>query len=243
LHASTPKSLGLVTETSAITATSPDGAFELITADRSARRSSNTVRRTADVVVSLAGLILALPIAAIVAIAIRLDSPGPIVFRQTRIGRNGKPFTFYKFRGMFVDAHKRWPELYAYSYAPGELDTLRFHPAHDPRVTRVGRSIRRTSVDEILNLWNVLLGDMTLVGPRPEIPEMLVYYGDARTQILAVKPGVTSLAKVTGRDELTFGETLRLDLEYLRRRSLLLDLKILGATVLTVLLQRGVLAG
>jgi lipopolysaccharide/colanic/teichoic acid biosynthesis glycosyltransferase len=144
---------------------------------------------------------------------------------------------------MYADAHERWPELEEHNYSVEELPDLLFHPRHDPRVTRVGRFIRRTSLDELPNLWNVFKGDMSLVGPRPEIPEMIPYYGDAAPIILSVKPGVTSLAKVTGRDELTFKQTLALDLEYIERRSLRLDLKIMLATAATVILQRGVLPG
>ena len=119
----------------------------------------------------------------------------------------------------------------------------RFHPRFDPRVTRVGRVLRATSIDELPNLVNVLKGDMHLVGPRPEIPEMLHFYeGDAQL-VFSVKPGVTSLPKVSGRDELTFEETVAMDLRYLRERSLLLDARILFSTVGTVVLQRGVLPG
>jgi lipopolysaccharide/colanic/teichoic acid biosynthesis glycosyltransferase len=107
----------------------------------------------------------------------------------------------------------------------------------------VGRFIRKTSIDELLNFWNVLRGDMSVVGPRPEIPEMLEYYGEAREIVLSVKPGITSLAKVTGRDELSFGQTLALDVRYVVEKSPWLDAKIVAATAATVLLQRGVLPG
>jgi lipopolysaccharide/colanic/teichoic acid biosynthesis glycosyltransferase len=144
---------------------------------------------------------------------------------------------------MYVDARDRWPELYAYNHPPHELHSLRFHPDHDPRVTPLGRWLRRTSIDEVLNFYNVLKGDMTLVGPRPEIPEMIPYYGVHAATVLSVKPGITSLAKVTGRDELTFTETLELDLKYLETRTLRGDLRILRATAMTVVLQHGVLPG
>lgn len=204
---------------------------------------AEVVRRVLDVTVSATGLVLLSPFIALVAALIRLNSPGPAIFRQVRIGQGGRPFTFYKFRGMYVDARERWPELYEYKYGPDELETLRFHPERDPRVTSIGRVLRRTSFDEVLNLFNVLKGDMTLVGVRPEIPEMLPYYGEHAATILSVKPGITSLAKVSGRDELTFARTLELDLAYVRRRSLRLDLRILVATLMTVVVQRGVLPG
>lgn len=214
-----------------------------LTTPREGSRTEEFIRRGLDILLSVIGLILLLPLLALVALAVRLDSPGPAIFRQQRVGRNGRLFTFYKFRGMYVDARERWPMLYAYSFNQGEVHELRFHPERDPRVTRVGRIIRRTSIDEVLNLINVLKGDMSLVGPRPEIPEMVPYYGDLASFVLSIKPGVTSLAKASGRDEHTFGQTLMLDVEYILHRSLWLDLKILVGTVGMVLLQRGVKAG
>lgn len=198
-----------------------------------------TIKRGIDIAGAVAGLVTTSPILLAAAVAIRWESPGPVIFRQTRIGRYEQPFTLYKFRGMYVDARERFPEMYAYRYESESVSELVFHPKEDPRVTRVGRFLRRTSIDELPNLWNVLKGDMSLIGPRPEIPEMLPYYGDAKDTVLSVKPGVTSPAKANGRDELTFGETLALDLEYVRSRSLWLDLKILGQTVVAVLRQDG----
>lgn len=193
-----------------------------------------------DRVLAGAGLLVLSPLLAGLALAIRLDSAGPALFRQTRVGRGGRPFTFYKFRGMFVDARDRFPELYDYAYSSEEIQGLRFHPDHDPRVTRLGRLIRRTSLDELPNLINVLTGDMSLVGPRPEIPELLPYYGAAADRVLAVKPGITSLAKLIGRDHFTFEQTLRVDLAYVRTRCLALDLRILFGTVAMVLFGRNI---
>lgn len=207
---------------------------------RSPETTFPQIKRLIDVAGATVGLIVASPVLLAAAVAIRLESRGPAIFRQTRIGQFGQPFTLCKFRGMYVDARERFPEMYAYRYDADEVETLVFHPAQDPRVTRAGRFLRRTSIDELPNLWNVLKGDMSLVGPRPEIPEMLPYYGDALDEIVSVKPGVTSLAKAYGRDELTFAETLALDLEYVRRRSLMLDLRILGRTLVAVLRQDGV---
>ena len=218
-------------------------ASRRLTLDDVKRGTVEWVRRSFDIAISASALVITAPLLLVIVIAIRLESPGPAVFRQARVGRNGRPFTFYKFRGMFTNAFERWPELYAYEYSADEIGDLYFHPRVDPRVTRVGRFLRATSLDELLNFWNVLRGDMAVVGPRPEIPEMIRYYGEAAAVVLSVKPGVTSLAKVTGRDELTFAETLRLDLEYVERRSLTLDLKIVAATLLTVILRQGVLAG
>jgi lipopolysaccharide/colanic/teichoic acid biosynthesis glycosyltransferase len=228
-------SLGLVTEREA-----PAAVPAIVARDDGA---ADVVRRALDVAVAATMLVLLSPLIAVVAVLVRATSPGPAIFRQVRLGRGGRPFVFYKFRGMYADARERWPELYEYRYEPDELATLRFHPDRDPRVTAVGRFLRRTSIDEILNFYNVLKGDMSIVGPRPEIPEMIPYYGEHAATVLSVRPGITSLAKVTGRDELTFTETLRLDLEYLERRSLRLDLRIMLATVQTVVVQHGVLPG
>ena len=203
-------------------------------------RPGEFVKASLDRVLAAVGVVAVSPLLAVIAVAVGLDSPGPVFFRQTRIGRGGRPFTFWKFRGMHDDANTRYPELYDYRYSAEELQDLRFHPGEDPRVTRVGRFIRRTSLDELPNLLNVLFGDMSLVGPRPEIPELLPYYGGAAESVLSVKPGITSLAKLIGRDHLTFQETLELDLRYVRERSLAMDLRILFGTVWMVTTGRSV---
>ena len=203
-------------------------------------RFGDSVKEVSDRVLAAFGLVLVSPILLVIAIAIRLDSPGPAFFLQTRIGRGGRPFRFWKFRGMFMDARTRFPELYDYHYDAEQVRELRFHPPVDPRVTRVGRLIRRTSLDELPNLLNVILGDMSLVGPRPEIPELIPYYGASAKLVLSVKPGITSLAKLLGRDHFTFQETLDLDLRYVRERSLRVDLFILIGTVWLVLTGRSI---
>jgi lipopolysaccharide/colanic/teichoic acid biosynthesis glycosyltransferase len=196
-------------------------------------------KRTMDIVISLVALIFLSPVLAIVALLIKLDSPGPTLFKQIRIGKDGVPFTFYKFRGMFVDARERFPELYDHTYTPKELETLVFHQPNDPRVTRIGRIIRKTAIDELPNFINVLKGDMSLVGPRPEIPELVAYYGPVERKVLSIKPGITALSKVHGRDSLNFRETLDLDLYYMENQSLLLDLEILLKTVKVVFNMEG----
>ncbi len=203
-------------------------------------RAGEVVKDVADRVLAAIGLALVSPILVAIAIAVRLDSPGPAFFLQTRIGRDGRPFRFWKFRGMYIDARERFPELYDYRYNAEQVRELRFHPPVDPRVTRVGRFIRRTSLDELPNLVNVVLGDMSLVGPRPEIPELMPYYGTSAKLILSVKPGITSLAKLLGRDHFTFQETLELDLRYVRERSLKTDFAILLGTVWLVLTGKSV---
>jgi lipopolysaccharide/colanic/teichoic acid biosynthesis glycosyltransferase len=189
-------------------------------------------------------LVLVSPLLAVTAIAIKLDSRGPVFFKQARLGKSRKPFLLYKFRGMYVDSRERWPELYEFA---GMDETtaaqLRFHREQDPRVTRVGRFLRRTSIDELPNLINVLRGEMHLVGPRPEIPELAAYYTGEAAKILEVTPGVTSLAKATGRDSLTFAETVDLELQYLRSRSLRMDLRIIRRTAVNVLAGRDVVPG
>jgi lipopolysaccharide/colanic/teichoic acid biosynthesis glycosyltransferase len=196
-------------------------------------------KRLLDVLIAGAALALSAPLLLIVILAIRFDSPGPAMFRQTRIGWNGIPFTLYKLRGLYVDAKSRYPELYDYDLSGQDLSSFLFHRPDDPRLTRVGRFVRRTSIDEIPNLWNVLKGDLSLVGPRPEIPEMLPHYGAARELFLSVRPGVVSPAKVSGRDSLSFAETLALELEYVETRSLWLDLKIILHAPLAVVQQTG----
>jgi lipopolysaccharide/colanic/teichoic acid biosynthesis glycosyltransferase len=199
-----------------------------------------SVKSVSDRVLAVIGLAVIAPLLAMIALAVRLDSPGPALFRQSRVGRGGRTFTFWKFRGMFVDARQRFPELYDYNYSAAEVQDLRFHPGEDPRVTRAGQFLRRTSLDELPNLINVVLGDMSLVGPRPEIPELLTYYGPAAGEVLSVRPGITSLAKLVGRDNITFEETLALDLRYIRERSLALDFRLLFGTAFMVVTGRSV---
>ena len=174
-----------------------------------------------------------------IAAIVKLDSPGPAVFRQWRVGRDGRLFRFAKFRTLYVDAAARWPELYAYRYDPDELAALHFKMKNDPRVTRVGRWLRKSTLDELPNFWNVLTGDVALVGPRPEIPEMLPYYDDEGLKKFSVRPGVTGLAQVKGRGDLSFRDTVAFDVEYVHRRSFALDARILVQTVGTMLLRKG----
>jgi lipopolysaccharide/colanic/teichoic acid biosynthesis glycosyltransferase len=203
-------------------------------------RAGEVIKDVLDRVLAVIGLVVVSPVLIATAIAVRLDSPGPAFFRQTRVGRGGRAFHFWKFRGMYVDARERFPELYDYRYTQEQVQELRFHPGEDPRVTRVGRFIRRTSLDELPNLVNVVLGDMSLVGPRPEIPELLPYYGDSAHTVLSVKPGITSVAKLLGRDHFTFRETLELDVRYVSERSLKLDAAVIMGTVWLVLTGRSV---
>jgi len=195
--------------------------------------------RALEIVFGAAALVLTAPIMLGLAIIIRRGSEGPILFFQERVGRNGKPFKFVKFRTLYADARERFPELYAYQYTPDELDKLHFKVEDDPRVTPQGRWIRRTSLDELPNFWNVLTGEMALVGPRPEIPEMLVYYEGAALEKFSVRPGVTGLAQISGRGRLSFHDTVAYDLAYVRNRSWLADLRILMRTAMLIVSQDG----
>jgi exopolysaccharide biosynthesis polyprenyl glycosylphosphotransferase len=192
-------------------------------------------KRAFDFVVALALLLLLAPVLVAIAIAIKLDSRGPIIFRQTRCGKDGRPFTFLKFRGMVADAEERKAELEALNEADGPLFKIR----NDPRVTRVGQFLRRTSLDELPQLWNIVRGDMSLVGPRPAIPSEVARYGPWHRNRLLVIGGLTGMWQVSGRSELSFDEMVQLDLDYIAQWSLWLDLRILLRTIGTVVSTRG----
>ena len=203
------------------------------------RRPIAVATRLCEIVAAGALLVVTLPLMLLIALVVRLDSPGPVVFRQTRIGRDGRLFKFAKFRTLYVDARQRWPHLYTYRYTADEVAALHFKLKNDPRVTRVGRWLRKSTLDELPNLWNVLIGDVALVGPRPEIPEMLPYYDDVTLAKFSVRPGVTGLAQVRGRGDLSFRDTVELDVEYVRTRSFRLDVDILLRTVICTVLRKG----
>lgn len=195
--------------------------------------------RLFEIVVASVVLVLTLPLMLLIAGLIKLDSPGPVLFFQDRVGKDRRLFKFVKFRTLYADAKERFPELYAYRYTPEELQELRFKVEDDPRVTRQGRWLRRTSLDELPNFWNVLTGDMALVGPRPEIPEMLHYYRGRSLQKFSVRPGVTGLAQTSGRGRLSFLDTVRLDVDYVRTQSFTYDLKLIARTIKMVLIRDG----
>jgi lipopolysaccharide/colanic/teichoic acid biosynthesis glycosyltransferase len=195
--------------------------------------------RLFEISVALLVLVLTSPIMLIEAVIIRRGTPGPVLFLQQRVGINRKPFTFVKFRTLYADARQRFPHLYAYKYTDEELRTFRFKVERDPRVTPQGAWLRAASLDELPNFWCVLRGDMALVGPRPEIPEMLPYYHGDMLKKFSVRPGITGYAQISGRGRLTFFETVKYDVEYVEKRSFLLDLKILWKTVEKVILRHG----
>lgn len=195
--------------------------------------------RLFEVSVAVLILLLSAPVMGVIAILIRRGTPGPAIFRQRRIGVNCKPFTFFKFRTHYVDSKERFPEWCAYQYQENELHQVRLQEEDDPRVTPQGKWLRRTSLDELPNFWHVLTGDMAVVGPRPEMLEMLPYYTDETINKFSVRPGITGLAQVSGRGDLTFTETVEMDLEYIRTRSVRTDLKILLRTALMVIQADG----
>jgi lipopolysaccharide/colanic/teichoic acid biosynthesis glycosyltransferase len=195
--------------------------------------------RCMEVVVAGAVLLLSAPVLAIIALIVRFGTPGPVLFYQERVGRNGKPFRFVKFRTLYADAKLRFPHLYAYKYSERELQGLKFKVLDDPRVTPQGVWLRKSSFDELPNFWNVLTGEMALVGPRPEIPEMLPYYKGEMLRKFSVRPGITGLAQTSGRGRLGFYETVAHDLEYVKKSSVTLDLKIILKTVRMVFLRDG----
>jgi len=185
----------------------------------------------------LASLLLMVlsPVLVAIAIAIKLDSPGPVLFRQLRCGLHGRTFTFLKFRSMRVDAEALKKQLAPYN----EMDGPAFKMTNDPRVTPLGRFLRRTSLDELPQLWNIIRGDMSIVGPRPAVLEEVRQYEPWQRRRLSMKPGLTCLWQVNGRNELTFEEWMRLDLEYIDNWSLWLDVKIALKTIPAVLFGRG----
>jgi lipopolysaccharide/colanic/teichoic acid biosynthesis glycosyltransferase len=201
--------------------------------------SYQIVKRALDIVISALALLLTFPVMAVIAVLIRVGSPGPALFRQCRVGKDGQLFTFYKFRTMWADARERFPELYVYQYSEQEISTMYFKQPEDPRLTPFGRWLRTTSLDELPNFINVLFGQMTLVGPRPEIPQMLPYYTDAQLTKFSVTPGLTGLAQISGRASLRFQETIAVDLDYCRQRSLSFDLWIFLMTVKSIVLRSG----
>ncbi|CAM3581512.1 exopolysaccharide biosynthesis polyprenyl glycosylphosphotransferase [Nocardioides zeicaulis] len=195
------------------------------------RLLKDVVERT----LALVAFLLALPLLAVLCVAIRLETPGPALFRQERVGRNGVPFTMLKLRSMGVDAEAVRIGL----AASNEKDGVLFKIADDPRITRLGAKLRRYSLDELPQLWNVVRGDMSLVGPRPALPSEVAQYDVDPRRRLVVKPGVTGLWQVSGRSDLTWAESVRLDLKYVDNWSLGLDVRILVRTVRAVLGHRG----
>ncbi len=193
------------------------------------------VRRILDVLLAGLLVVITLPITAVTALLIKLTSPGPVLFKQDRCGLNGRLFLMYKFRSMVNNAEQLRFELEALN----EMDGPVFKSSRDPRITTIGKIIRRFSIDELPQLYNVLRGDMSLVGPRPPLPQEVARYERWQRRRLSMKPGITCLWQISGRNEVSFDDWMKLDLTYIDNWSLLLDLKILLKTVPVVLLGRG----
>jgi lipopolysaccharide/colanic/teichoic acid biosynthesis glycosyltransferase len=206
------------------------------------------LKRPMDIVGSALALLIFSPLMLLTALAVKLTSPGPIIFRQTRLGKGGDPFVFYKFRSMVVNGDDRIHREFVASLIKGEHEKVNQQDAAqpmykikaDPRVTPVGRFIRKTSIDELPQLLNVFKGEMSLIGPRPPLPyEAESYQTWHLRRVLDIRPGITGLWQVEGRSKVSFDDMVRMDLRYVRGCSLLLDLKILAKTVLAVLNCRG----
>ncbi len=195
------------------------------------------VRRTTDVVVTGVGLLTLLPLFGLVALAVRLDSSGPVFFGQERVGQRGRRFRMWKFRTMVMNADAL-KDVLAKQHT-GATDGVRFKMVCDPRVTRVGRVLRKFSIDELPQLVNVLWGHMTLIGPRPPVWREVARYDNRALRRLEVKPGITCLWQVSGRSDLSFAEQITLDLEYVDRTPASAELRILLRTVPAVLTGRG----
>ena len=205
-----------------------------------------TAKRYMDIICAAVLLVLLSPLMALIALAIQLDSPGSAIFRQKRVGKLGKQFIMFKFRSMHADADEEVHRKFASDYINGNGhkktensstgdDEDVYKPNGDKRITRVGKWLRRTSLDELPQLLNVLKGEMSLVGPRPAVPYEVEEYSGWHLRRLAVLPGMTGLAQISGRSGLTFEKIVRLDLVYIRRRSLAMDMLILWKTIPVVL--------
>ena len=194
------------------------------------------IKRGFDIIGSLIGIIITIAVYPFVAIAIKLESKGPVIFKQERIGKNGRRFKMYKFRSMYIDAEKRLDEL----QDKNEVSGLMFKMENDPRITKVGRFIRKTSIDELPQFFNVLKGDMSLVGTRPPTVNEFEQYNSHYRRRLSITPGLTGMWQVNGRSEIKdFDEVVKLDLEYIDQWSLRLDVKLLIQTITVVLFRKG----
>jgi exopolysaccharide biosynthesis polyprenyl glycosylphosphotransferase len=214
----------------------PVAGLPLVDVDRpQAIEAARWIKRSADILGSAVLLLLASPVMALVALAIKLEDGGPVIFRQRRVGLKGDEFDCLKFRSMCIDAEARLAALAAQNEGAGPL----FKLTRDPRITRVGRFIRRFSLDELPQLWNALRGDMSLVGPRPALPTEVAQYDSDTRRRLDVRPGLTGLWQVSGRSNLSWDDTVRLDLYYVDNWSMVQDLMILARTAKAVVGSSG----
>ncbi|MFT7042319.1 MAG: lipopolysaccharide/colanic/teichoic acid biosynthesis glycosyltransferase [Candidatus Azotimanducaceae bacterium] len=198
--------------------------------------SYKTIKRTLDIVIATIGLFCLAPFAFLLGLAIKFESSGPVFFSHSRVGLLGKKFKCWKFRSMRIDADTEKSALIAQNEMEGGV---LFKMRNDPRVSKLGRVLRALSIDELPQLWNVLQGDMSLVGPRPPVPEEVMQYSDYEMRRLNVVPGITCIWQVSGRSEIPFSEQVRMDLTYISKQSIWLDLKLLILTVPAVISCKG----
>ncbi len=198
--------------------------------------TSKAFKRFMDIVLAIIALLLGAPIFLATALLVKITSPGPIIFSQVRVGRFGRHFKFYKFRSMYIDAEARKAELLKHNESG---DGVIFKMKHDPRITPVGRFIRKFSIDELPQLFNVILGDMSLVGPRPPLPSEVRTYTLEERKRLNITPGITCLWQVSGRSELPFSQQIALDKEYIASQSAWKDFLILMKTIPAILTGKG----
>ncbi|AUN18938.1 sugar transferase [Clostridium botulinum] len=203
--------------------------------DIKSKKVQFVIKRFSDIILSLIGIIVLSPIYLILFLWIKLDSKGPALFKQVRVGKDNKDFVIYKFRTMVVDAEKKKK----IDLEIEDISNFVFQSKSDNRVTKAGKFLRKTSLDEIPQLFNVLKGNMTLVGPRPEIPDVVKHYPNEYNQRLLVTPGITGLAQVSGRGEIELGKTVYYDLTYIKNFSVWYDIKILFQTAFKVFKNEG----
>jgi exopolysaccharide biosynthesis polyprenyl glycosylphosphotransferase len=184
------------------------------------------MKRLIDLILSILGIVFLSPIMLIIAIAIKVESKGPIIFSQDRVGKDGKFFKMYKFRSMVINAEELKEKLLSQNEMSGPM----FKMKDDPRITKVGKFIRKTSIDELPQLFNVIKGDMSLVGPRPNLPKEVAQFSDYHKLKLKAKPGLTCYWQVMGRNSIGFEEWMELDIKYIRERSIWLDIKLIFRT-------------
>ncbi|MFJ8265531.1 sugar transferase [Peribacillus asahii] len=209
---------------------------QLLTMDQvNANLSYLRMKRLVDIIGSLLGLILLSPIILIVAILIKIESPkGSVFFKQVRVGKGETTFQMYKFRSMVTDAEDKLKDLLELNEVSGAM----FKMKDDPRITRIGKFIRKTSIDELPQLWNVLKGEMSLVGPRPPLPREVEEYSSYDKQRLLVTPGCTGLWQINGRSNLSFNEMVKLDLKYIANRSIWFDIRIIFKTAFALIISK-----
>ncbi|MCO5245972.1 MAG: sugar transferase [Anaerolineae bacterium] len=234
------------TQTSSTSSSAAPGLITVQWAERHAPPGYLASKRTLDVVLSALVLVVLLPLWLLIALLIKLSSPGPVFYRGTVIGKGGRGFRYYKFRTMRADsdnkAHKEWLEKFVKEDAAFSQDASGkqvFKVVNDPRITSVGRYLRKLSLDEVPQMINVLLGDMSLVGPRPPVPYEYEHYDDVARQRVSVTPGITGLYQVTARSQVGFSGMLAIDLEYIRTRTFRGDIMIMLKTPWVMLTGKG----